>query len=317
MTEQSDWKSAVERERRQERFYQFGMIAMIAVAVIGTGAYLTLKGVAWTAPVADAAPEVMEVNAFADVKLSAKSAIVYDLATGMRLYGKDPEAQLPLASLTKLLTVYAALTSLPENAFVTVSADALAVEGDSGFAVGDTFWFDDIARLALVASSNDAAAAIAEAAERSGTLSRSLLLAGAAESIGLSQTYAMNGTGLDETLSVSGAYGSAADVAILAGALAARAPEITKATEELQISATTREGKTVTLKNTNPNAIHVPGLLLSKTGFTDLAGGNLAVVFDAGVNHPVAVVVLGSTREERFTDVKQLIDATLEHFASL
>jgi D-alanyl-D-alanine carboxypeptidase len=69
------------------------------------------------------------------------------------------------------------------------------------------------------------------------------------------------------------------------------------------------------MKNTNQGVVQVPGALLSKTGFTDLAGGNLVVVFDAGMAHPVAVVVLGSTVEGRFTDVKRLMDATLAHFA--
>jgi len=58
----------------------------------------------------------------------------------------------------------------------------------------------------------------------------------------------------------------------------------------------------------------IPGILLSKTGYTDLAGGNLVVVFDAGINHRVAVVVLGSTQTARFTDVEKLIHATLASF---
>jgi D-alanyl-D-alanine carboxypeptidase len=57
--------------------------------------------------------------------------------------------------------------------------------------------------------------------------------------------------------------------------------------------------------------------MMSKTGYTDLAGGNLAVVFDAGIGHPVAVVVLGSTKEERFTDVQRLVRATSAQFAGL
>jgi D-alanyl-D-alanine carboxypeptidase len=57
-----------------------------------------------------------------------------------------------------------------------------------------------------------------------------------------------------------------------------------------------------------------PDLLLSKTGYTDLAGGNLVIVYDAGINHPIAIVVLGSTEDGRFTDVSQLIAATLAHF---
>jgi D-alanyl-D-alanine carboxypeptidase len=52
-------------------------------------------------------------------------------------------------------------------------------------------------------------------------------------------------------------------------------------------------------------------LIASKTGYTDLAGGNLAVAFDAGVNRPIVIAVLGSSREERFSDVEKLASAVL------
>jgi D-alanyl-D-alanine carboxypeptidase len=61
----------------------------------------------------------------------------------------------------------------------------------------------------------------------------------------------------------------------------------------------------------------IPGLLLSKTGYTDLAGGNLALVFDSGIGHPIAVVVLGSSQKARFTDGTTLVAATLAHFAGV
>ncbi|MDP2651873.1 MAG: hypothetical protein Q8O94_01930, partial [bacterium] len=54
-------------------------------------------------------------DAFASIPLEAKAAIVYDLITGETLYAKNADAQLPLASLTKLLTVYAALGKLSPN----------------------------------------------------------------------------------------------------------------------------------------------------------------------------------------------------------
>ena len=41
----------------------------------------------------------------------------------------------------------------------------------------------------------------------------------------------------------------------------------------------------------------------------DLAGGNLVVAFDRGLNEPVVVVVLGSTQEGRFSDVVALARA--------
>lgn len=54
--------------------------------------------------------------------------------------------------------------------------------------------------------------------------------------------------------------------------------------------------------------------MASKTGLTDLAGGNLAIAFDAGLGHPIVVVVLGSTEDGRLTDVENLVDATLASF---
>ena len=69
--------------------------------------------------------------------------------------------------------------------------------------------------------------------------------------------------------------------------------------------------------NTDPIIGTVPRLLLSKTGYTDLAGGNLVLVFDAGIRHPIAIVVLGSSLKARFTDGATLVAAALAHFAGV
>lgn len=255
-------------------------------------------------------------NAFANVHLTAKAAIVYDLSNGQSLYEKNARTQLPLASLTKLLTAYAAADALMMNAPITLSPAAVAAEGDSGLTAGESFTVSDLTKLALVASSNDAAAALALTAGDTREQNSENLLASAAKAIGLSQTYALNGTGLDETESISGGYGSAHDIAILAGAIVKRLPEIAAATTEAEVTVTSKQGVPHTLKNTDTLVERLPSLLLSKTGFTDLAGGNLTIVFDVAIGHPVAVVVLGSTREDRFTDVDKLVDATLAHFAN-
>lgn len=260
------------------------------------------------------APEAPERDPYAAVVLEAEAAIVYDLATGEVLYEKNAQAQLPLASLTKLLTVYAGASALGAGSVVNVSDAALLPEGDSGFHPGQAFAFSELAKAALVASSNDAAEAIAENARDRRAVSTDSLLAGAASAAGLSATYALNGTGLDENEAISGGYGSAEDVAVLAGALLERARPIAEATTQPSVTVTSMAGETYLFKNTNPFAASFPGLRLSKTGYTDLAGGNLAVIFDASVNHPIAVVVLGSSREGRFSDVDALVRATLSSF---
>jgi D-alanyl-D-alanine carboxypeptidase (penicillin-binding protein 5/6) len=321
--ENPDLKGLIERLEHRRLVRQTTTTTMAALGLIGFGVMMVPifggnhaalpiamnSGVATTTPAG---------SAYQDLSLVARSAVVYDLATGKALYEKNANTQLPLASLTKLLTTYAAVTTLDKNTPITMSATAIAAEGDSGLSVGETFAFKDIVRYALVASSNDAAQAVAEAAAKTQDKTDTSLLASAAAAAGLSQkTYALNGTGLDESAKVSGGYGTAQDVALLSGALLKKARGIAQATIERSVTVTDYSGVSHTLPNTNQDIVHIPNPLLSKTGYTDLAGGNLVVVFDAGINHPVAVVVLGSTRDGRFTDVDTLVKRTLDHFAGV
>ncbi len=308
-------KSFIERISQKDRvWWQAGTALIICTILLG--------GIALFAPKAKEEPKTEEQavvspkpDAYQNIHLQGSAAIVYDLKTGETLYERNAEAQLPLASLTKLLTLYAAADSLGDTTQVPLTATALAAEGESGFVEGESFMFKDLARLALVASSNDAAAAIAEAAQKKVGVAGSALLASAAQAAHLSQTYAVNGTGLDEDTKISGGYGSAKDVALLAGALLERAPELARASTLSSVTVSSSNGIVHTMKNTNQGVVRVPGVLLSKTGFTDLAGGNLVVVYDTGMGHPIAVVILGSTIDGRFVDVARLIDATHAHFA--
>jgi len=291
-----------------------GVALVLASLVLGVFLFVPLDS-KQTPTVAVTTPDTP--NAFANVPLKAKAAIVYDLATKKVLYAKNADAQLPLASLTKLLTVYGALSTLSPNTPITVSAKAASAEAPHTFTPGDTLALSEMARITLTASLNDGAAAIAETTANAKHETTSTMMAGVAQSLSLSQTYAVNGNGLDANAEVSGGYGSAYDMAVLAGALLQKAPSIALATTGSTTQAVGENGKVYTVKNTNHNVGNTPRLLLSKTGFTDLAGGNLAVVFDAGIEHPVAIVVLGSTEEARFTDSQALVAATLAQFSGL
>lgn len=318
--ENRDLAELIQRLEKKRQVRQTATTLMAALGLIGFGIMLVpiLGNHRAALPVAESpAASSPAVNAYDNLSLIGKAAIVYDLTTGQTLYEKNAQAQLPLASLTKLITTYAAVNALDPNAPITITDKALAQDGNSGLSLGEIFSFRDIARFALVASSNDAAEAIAEAAAQKMATSDRSLLASAIEAAGLTDTYANNGTGLDVNTTVSGGYGSAADVAKLAGEVLKKAPNIAHATIEPYVTVADYSGVRHTLPNTNQDIVRMPNPLLSKTGYTDLAGGNLAVVFDAGVNHPVAVVVLGSTEQGRFSDVEELVSRTLDHFANV
>lgn len=314
-----DLKTLIDRLDKRNKERQAARVIIAGTVLLGAIALVSPFLVPKTAPVAVLPEEVAVpvVDTYEGTSIEGKAAIVYDLTTKEVLFSKNDKAQLPLASLTKLLTAYAGATSLDKNASVAITPSALGAEGESGLTEGEVFTFTDAARLALVASSNDAAEAIAEAAAQKNAVSGRSLLASAAAAIGLPQTYAVNGTGLDVSTTLSGGYGSAYDVAQLAGALLSVAPELALATTLPEVSVRSNTGAVHTLPNTNQDVVHVPNMLLSKTGFTDLAGGNLAIVFDSGIGHPVAIVVLGSTHEGRFSDVNELLTRTRNHFANL
>lgn len=297
---------------------QSGAIFCAGIVLLGGAAFAALYAFKTPAPQpAAAVVAVTPPNAYANLHLTGEAAIVYDLSTGETLYAQDADRALPLASLTKLLTLYAAVGVLQDQSPVTITPTALAQDGEYGFTEGETFAFKDIARLALIASSNDAAEAIAEAAAESKHMTGSQLMANAVANAGLTNTRAENGTGLDLNTQEAGAYGTARDVATLASKLLAKSPDIAESTIEPSITIRSNTGVSHTLPNTNQDVVRVPGILLSKTGFTDIAGGNLVVVYDAAIGHPVAVVILGSTRDGRFTDVASLIKATGAHFAGV
>jgi D-alanyl-D-alanine carboxypeptidase (penicillin-binding protein 5/6) len=312
------------RKEEEDRSFLLPVVLAFVILTVGVGAVILFlpQTQTYTAPSENAAAAVISTttpapNAYANISLIGKAAIVYDLTDGQTLYQQDANEPLPLASVTKLLTLYAASSALSPNSTVTMTAQDLAQTNDAadnGFTVGESFTFEDLARLTLAASSNNGAEAIAEAADQVKGTDTATLLDAAASSLDLSQTHATNASGLDINTTVSGGYGSAKDIARLAGALIKQAPLIADATTLPSIRITSLDGKVHSFANTDIDVTHYPGLLLSKTGYTDLAGGNLVIVYDAAINHPVAIVVLGSTENGRFTDVSELMAATLAHF---
>ena len=137
-----------------------------------------------------------------------------------------------------------------------------------------------------------------------------------AEELGLSTMEFKNPTGLDVSLTEPGAVSSAKDVSLLLSYLLKNYPELIEPTTNPTTRVYSAAGIYHDAENTNNVLYRIPNLIGSKTGYTDLAGGNLTVAFDAGFNRPIVVTVLGSSRQERFTDVIALAEAVLEDISN-
>lgn len=300
-------------ETNNQNGYKVATIGGILLLAIGL-----LVGISYLAPakekVAEITPVISLPNVFDDIEIGGDAAIVYDLKTGDVLFGKEEETPLPLASVTKLLSAHLAVSTLGENGYIKITPEDLAPEGDSALLVSETWRVGDLARFTLISSSNDGAHALTRAASERENKTPATFLSQAAVALSLPQTYALNGTGLDTNQYTGGAYGSAKDVAYLLNAMYETNRDLLLDATQANASFSSTEGFEHHASTTNDLAGRIPQLVGAKTGYTDLAGGNLAILLEVAPQRPVAIVVLGSTREGRFEDVENLVTKTLQHF---
>ena len=105
----------------------------------------------------------MSIQASAQINLSAQSAVVIDCESGRVLFEKNAYETRPMASTTKIMTALVALENLSLNEIVKVSASAASTEGSSVWlSPGENMSVEDLLYALMLASGNDAAAAIAE-----------------------------------------------------------------------------------------------------------------------------------------------------------
>lgn len=265
-------------------------------------------------------PPTKNKKIFNSIRLEAKSAYVFDILKNEILYKKNESIRLPLASLTKIMTALTAVELFPKDSKITIKKEFLEEEGDTGLLLDESWKLKDLLDFSLAVSSNDGAKAIASVAGAFDLKTDDYNLGRKdfvkkmnerAKELGLTQTYFINESGLDED-NVSGGYGSAEDVSKLIQYILKTRPELLEATTYKTINIKSLN-KTHVAKNTNEYVGVIPGLLASKTGYTSLAGGNLIVAFDQSIGRPIIVIVLGSSEKGRFTDVQNLVKASSDY----
>lgn len=278
-------------------------------------------------------------DAFTGIVLEARAAYVVDLTTKKVLFAKNENEKLPLASITKLMTALVARDHMRNDVVITLSKEDLSAEGDSGLHPGERWRMGDLLDVMLLISSNDAAHAIAGFVGANGLPAQAGLqdidvemartkfvsmMNEKARALGFSTMEFFNESGLDIDLTKNGlpparaggaqagGYGSAHDVVALMTTLWQTYPTTLEITARKDARIMSQDNIAHILPNTNEAAGRYAGLIASKTGYTDLASGNLVILFDIGMGHPVAAVVLGSTYKGRFEDMHALTQATLK-----
>jgi D-alanyl-D-alanine carboxypeptidase len=252
----------------------------------------------------------IEGDAIAPV-LTAHSAILMDVDTGIVMAQKNPEERMPMASLTKIMTAAIILDSHKLSEVVTVKDDFNRVPE-----VGVRIWLQQYEKVTvgdlllglLLPSAGDAALALAE--YHSGSVEKFVDEMNAkAKTLHLLNTHFMNPIGLDEDNHYSTAY----DLAMLTR-YALKNPDFRRIVRTSDATITSTNGKiSHTLKSTDEllnSYLDIEGV---KTGTTDEAGQSVINLARNKNGNEVVAVILNST--DRFQDSKSLIDWSFRNYS--
>lgn len=313
------------QENNHHKAYILGALALAGLFILAIIALSSAQARLSTSRANAAAAAAQEVP-FVFEGL-AKSVYVYDLAKKKVLYSFNPDTQLPLASITKVALVLAVSEVLAPEDTVVVSREAVTRGEGGGLGTGDTWRVRDLIDFTLAASSNAGAEVLAEAAdaklrqkypqippEEGAAVWRMNEIA---RNLDLSHTYFLNPSGLDLSLTQASSMSSAREVATLVLHASEQAGEQFSGTTQFNQTLGPLNGDEKSLHNTNDALPDIPGLIMGKTGFTDLAGGNLAIVFEIGPGHRIVAVVMGSTYDGRFEDMREIVESVRERASAL
>lgn len=226
------------------------------------------------------------------LSLKSSSAMVVDQKTGRTLFGKNTDARMPIASITKLMTAMVVLDAqLPLDEMIAISSeDRDSLKGThSRIQVGTTMSRQLALQLALMSSENRAAAALGRAYP-GGFPAFVAAMNRKAASLGMLHTHFVDSTGLN-----SNNTSTAQDLVKMVNAAHAY-PLIREITTTgfYDVAMRGKPRNRVQFKNTNMLVRNKTWEIgLSKTGFINEAGHCLVMQVSIA-NQPMVIVLLDS-----------------------
>lgn len=282
------------------------VLALVLISVLGAGN---------TNPGAGQASASVAVS-LTEPAISAEAYVVRFVGDPRPVIGRRVDKAVAPASLTKLMTAVIAAEKLdPADTAVLSAFDKGVEERRSPAREGEAFTRDDLLRMALVMSANDAALALAErTGNPPGTVSDATpleiftgLMNAKARILGMDATHFENPTGLD----MPGHVASANDLARLAEYILVRHPDLWAMTREQKVTVETTEKK-YTIASSNDLLKEFPALIGGKTGLTDNAKEALILLYPVAPDRTAIVVIMRS--DDRFGDGRKLLTWLEENF---
>lgn len=240
-------------------------------------------------------------------QISAEGAVLIECDSGTAVFEKNAHVRMPMASTTKIMTALVVIDNAQLTDTVRIPREACGIEGSSVYLrEGEEFTVEELLYALMLASANDAAAALAihtsgsvEAfAEEMNELARDL---------GLSDTHFTNPHGLHDEDHYTTAY----ELALIARAAAKNGTfrKITS-TQKTVIRRHSKESAHL-LTNHNKLLRSYDGCFGIKTGFTKTSGRCLA---SGAERDGMSFIAVTLNAPDDWNDHKRLLDAAFSQY---
>ena len=238
------------------------------------------------------------------IDTKADQAIVMDYDTNEILFEKNSNSKTPPASMTKIMTVYAAFDRIKNSDLsidneCNVSAKAYKMGGSRTFLeIDDKVSIDELLKGIIIQSGNDASVALAECL--AGTEEDfAKLMNFYAERIGMKNTNFVNSSGWPE----DDHYSTVLDLALLSNSLISEFPD-------LYLYFSDKEFTYNEIKQPNRNKLlsSVQGADGLKTGFTKASGWGIAATAKRDSRRITVVINGTNSTRSRMNESSNLIN---------
>lgn len=248
-------------------------------------------------------------------ELKAKSAVLMDAASGQILYENNSNEKLPIASVTKVMSMLLIMEAIDSGKIglkdtVTASEYASGMGGSQAYIEpGEQYSVHDALKAIALHSSNDVTVSMAElvAGSEEGFV---VQMNEKAADLGMKNTMFRDCTGLTD----EGHYSSAMDIAIMSRELITKHPKILEYTSIYTDSF--RNGE-FDLTNTNRLVKFYNGCDGLKTGFTRAAGFCLSATASRNNMRLISVVLAEPDSNTRFAETRKLLDYGFANYESV
>ena len=253
----------------------------------------------------------------AEMEVSAKSAVLMDVATGTVLFEKNAHEALAPASVTKIMTMLLIMEAIDSGSItyddMVTASEAAAAKGGSQIYLkaGEQMSVSEMLKSIAVSSANDCACAMAEhlSGSEGAFVER---MNQRAKELGMEDTHFVNCTGLDDSPEAARHRTSAYDIALMSRELLGKHPDIKKYTT---IWMDTIRGGAFGLSNTNKLIRFYTGATGLKTGFTSGAGYCLSATAEREGLELIAVTMGCESAKIRNAACKSMLDYGFANYA--